>query len=152
MTRILIPTAILVMCLACGDMRTSIAWLRLNLSPIRKPIINLSPPIINKIVIPDHVRAGTRRIKLEAVAEDPDGNTLTYNWEVPAGKLLYNKSMSIAIWTAPIDLGVVTINLTVNDGIHEKLSISGNQSHSRLNRARKGSRRHKVARQTLRSD
>ena len=104
--------------LACGDNESPVTELVVAPEPIIEPI-NLSPPVIKNIVVPDQVRASTRRIKLEAVAEDPDGNTLTYNWEVPAGKLLYNKSMSIAIWTAPIDLGVVTITVKVNDGIHE---------------------------------
>lgn len=116
---ILILSIFPIVILACGGNENIDRVVTPEPEPIRKPIINLSAPVINKIVVPDQVRASTRRIKLEAVAEDPDGNTLTYNWEVPAGKLIYNKSMSIAIWTAPIDLGVVTINLTVNDGIHE---------------------------------
>ena len=95
---ILILSIFPIVILACGGNENINRVVTPEPEPIRKPIINLSPPIINKIVIPDHVRAGTRRIKLEAVAEDPDGNTLTYNWEVPAGKLIYNKSMSIAIW------------------------------------------------------
>ena len=115
---ILILSIISIVILACGD----------NENPVIKPVVapepkpikpNLSAPVIKKIVVPDQVRASTRRIILEAVAEDADGNTLTYNWEAPAGKLLYTKTMSIAIWTAPIDLGVVTVTVTVNDGIHE---------------------------------
>ncbi len=103
--------------LACGDNESPVTELVVAPEPIIEPI-NLSPPVIKKIVVPDQIHAGAR-IKLEAVAEDPDGNALTYNWEA-SGNLLYTKTMSIAIWTPPpIDLGVTTINVTVNDGIYE---------------------------------
>ena len=118
MKRILTLSVISIVILGCGDNENPVINRVIAPEPTIEPI-NLSAPVIKKIVVPDQVRASTRRIKLEAVAEDPDGNTLTYNWEVLAGKLLYNKSMSIAFWTAPIDLGVVTITVTVNDGIHE---------------------------------
>lgn len=114
---ILILTVLPILISACGE--TEIEKPVPIVAPEPKPEpVNFSPPVINNIVVPDQVHALQRRITLEAVAEDPDGNTLTYNWEAP-GKLIYTKTMSIAFWTAPIDLGTATINLTVNDGIHE---------------------------------
>ena len=117
MQTILILAIFPIVILACGEINDNTV-INDVVNPEPKPVKpNLSPPTIKHIVVPDQVHAGAE-IKLEAFAEDPDGNTLTYNWEAP-GKFLYNKVMSIAIWTAPIDLGVATINLTVNDGIHE---------------------------------
>ena len=116
MKTILILAIFPIVILACGDSNDTTV-INHVVTPEPKPVKpNLSPPTIRHIVVPDQVHAGAK-IKLEALAEDPDGNTLTYNWEAP-GKFL-NKAMSIAIWTAPIDLGLATINLTVNDGIHE---------------------------------
>lgn len=118
MKMILILSVIPIVILACSDNENPVMEPAVTPNPIIAPI-NLSPPVINKIVVPNQVRASTRRIKLEAVAEDADGNTLTYDWEATAGKLLYSNTMSIAIWTAPYELGTVTITVTVNDGIHE---------------------------------
>ena len=118
MTRIVILTAVLVMCLACSDNEN----IDLVVEPVRIKPVNLSAPIIKNIVVPDQVHAGGR-VKLEAVAEDPDGNALAYNWDAP-GKLIFAKTTSIAIWTAPNDLGVVTVTLSVNDGIHKTTKSS----------------------------
>ena len=115
---ILILSIISIVILACGD----------NENPVIKPVVapepkpikpNLAAPVIKKIVVPDQIRAGAR-ITLEAVAEDEDGNTLTYNWQAP-GILKYPKTLSssIVFWTTPIDLGVATITLTVDDGINK---------------------------------
>ena len=114
--KMILPVIISIAILACGNNESPV--INHVLAPEPNPIKpNLSPPVIKKIVVPDQVRA-VGRIILEAVAEDADGNALTYNWQAP-GKLIYSKTTSIAIWTAPIDLGVATINVTVNDGIHE---------------------------------
>ena len=99
---------------ACGDNENVLVP---EPKPIRKPIINLSAPVINQFVVPDQVHAGAR-VKLEASAEDPDGNLLTYNWEAP-GKIIRSSGTGEAVWTVPIDMGVVTVALTVKDGIHE---------------------------------
>lgn len=112
---ILILSVLPILIFACGETEKPVAIV----APEPKPEpVNFSPPVINNIVVPNQVHALQRRIIIEAAAEDPDGNTLTYNWQAP-GKLIYAKTMSKAFWTAPIDLGVATINLTVNDGIHE---------------------------------
>ena len=82
-------------------------------------IINLenSAPIIKEIVVPTEVHAGAR-IQLQAVTEDVDGDTLAYNWSVEEG-ILSSETTPTPIWTAPIELGSVTVALTVSDGISE---------------------------------
>ena len=81
--------------------------------------INLenSAPIIKEIVVPTEVHAGAR-IQLQAVTEDVDGDTLTYNWSVEEG-MLSSETTPTPTWTAPIELGSVTVALTVSDGISE---------------------------------
>ena len=114
----LILSIISIIMLACGDNESPV--IDRVVAPEPKPIKpNLAAPVIKKIVVPDQIRAGAR-ITLEAVAEDEDGNTLTYNWQAP-GILKYPKTLSssIVFWTAPIDLGVATITLTVDDGINK---------------------------------
>ena len=118
MKMILTLSVISIVILACGDNERPVIE-PVVVAPEPKPIKpNLSAPVIKKIVVPDQVHAGDR-VKIQAAAEDPDGNTLTYNWEAP-GKLIYTvESLSVAIWTVPINMDVATINVTVNDGIHE---------------------------------
>ena len=111
----LILVVISIVILACGDNESPVN--NHVVAPEPKPIINLSAPVIKKIVVPDQVHAGAR-IKLDAVAEDPDGNALTYNWQMP-GKLIHATTSGVATWAVPIDMGVVTVTLTVNDGIYK---------------------------------
>jgi hypothetical protein len=115
--KMILSVIISIAILACGDNERPV--IDRVVAPEPKPIKpNLAAPVIKKIVVPDQIRAGAR-ITLEAVAEDEDGNTLTYNWQAP-GKLKYTKTLSsIVFWTAPIDLGVATITLTVDDGINK---------------------------------
>lgn len=102
---------------ACGDNNESL-------------VIDLqnSPPVIKRIVVPDQVHGGAR-IKLDAVAEDADGDVLTYNWKVPEG-LIRTKTITMptAVWTAPIEMGVATVTLTINDGINNDVTKSADIS------------------------
>ena len=84
----------------------------------KKIAINLqnSAPVIKRILVPDKVHAGAR-IQLEAITDDIDGDTLTYNWE--AAGLLSSANMPTTIWTVPFDANSTTITLTVHDGINE---------------------------------
>ena len=52
---------------------------------------------------------------LTAVAQDPDGDTLTYRWTVPAGSLA-NPADRQTVWTAPMVEGPVQATVTVDDG------------------------------------
>lgn len=85
----------------------------------KKISINLenSAPVIKRILVPDtKVHAGAR-IQLEAITDDVDGDTLTYNWE--AAGILSSETTPTTIWTAPFDANSTTITLTVHDGINE---------------------------------
>ena len=79
-------------------------------------------PVIEQIVVSDRVHA-VSSVELEAVVQDADGDTLTYNWETDKG-MLDSESVSTPTWTAPIEMGLVTVRLTVDDGINEPATKS----------------------------
>ena len=87
--------------------------------PIR---LENSAPVIEKIVVSDRVHA-VSSVELQAVVEDADGDTLTYSWDVQKG-LLDSEETSKPTWTAPIEMGLVNIRLTVDDGINEPTAKS----------------------------
>ena len=86
--------------------------------------INLknTAPVIQKIVVSARIHAASS-VELEAVVEDEDGDTLTYSWDVDKG-LLDSEGISTPTWTAPIEMGVVNVRLTVDDGINEPTAKS----------------------------
>ncbi len=89
----------------------------------KKIAINLqnSAPVIKRILVPDKVHAGAR-IQLEAITDDVDGDTLTYNWE--AAGILSSETTPTTIWTAPFDANITTVTLAVDDGINEVVEKS----------------------------
>jgi hypothetical protein len=91
---------------------------------IKRVTINLknSAPVIEKIVVSDRIHA-ISRVELEAVVHDEDGDALTYSWEADKG-MLDSESASTPTWTAPIEMGLVTVRLTVDDGINEPATKS----------------------------
>ena len=91
---------------------------------IKRVPINLknSAPVIEKIVVSDRVHA-VSSVELEAVVHDAEGDALTYSWEADKG-LLDSESVPTPTWTAPIEMGLVTVRLTVDDGINEPATKS----------------------------
>lgn len=89
----------------------------------KKIAVNLknSAPYIKRIVVPDKVHAGAR-IQLEAIADDADEDTLTYNWK--AAGILSSETTPTSIWTAPFDSNLTTVTLAVDDGINEMVEKS----------------------------
>lgn len=97
---------------ACGDDESLVAP-----EPVNP---RNSPPVINTIFVPERVHASAR-ITLEAITQDVDGDALTYNWQA-AGGLLSSNSKPKVIWTAPIEMGVTTVTLSVKDPTNKVVS------------------------------
>ena len=70
--------------------------------------------MVHKLIVPDEFSPG-ESIELEVIARDTDGDTLTYTWDVSAGKLDATTGSKVK-WTAPSDVGSVTITVRVRDG------------------------------------
>lgn len=85
-----------------------------------------SPPVINTIFVPEQVHAGAR-ITLGALTEDPDGDTLTYNWQVAGGVLRSNSTPKV-IWTTPTEIGFTTVTLSVKDPANKVVTKSAEVS------------------------
>jgi outer membrane protein OmpA-like peptidoglycan-associated protein len=56
-----------------------------------------------------------RTSTVTAVAQDPDGDTLTYRWTSPSGTL-QNPTDRQTVWTAPQQEGPVQVTVAVDDG------------------------------------
>ena len=72
-------------------------------------IIN-SQPVIDRVIVPEEVNAG-ETVKLEVVAHDVDGDSLTYTWEVSEGTV-----DSGGLWSVPSDATSATVLVHVSDG------------------------------------
>ncbi|MDE3156318.1 MAG: OmpA family protein [Acidobacteriota bacterium] len=72
------------------------------------------PPTVRASCDPCTVNVG-QAATVSAAAQDPDGDTLTYQWTAPAGTLADATAASTK-WTAPDQEGPVQITVTVNDG------------------------------------
>lgn len=79
-------------------------------------------PVIEQIVVSDRVHA-VSSVELEAMVQDADGDALTYSWAADKG-MLDSDSVSTPTWTAPIEMGLVKIELTVDDGINKPVTRS----------------------------
>lgn len=90
----------------------------------RKIAINLenAKPVIVEIVVPESVHAGSS-LELQAKTDDADGDKLAYNWEVEAGTLS-SETAPAPTWTAPIEMGIITVTLKIGDGINEPVTES----------------------------
>ena len=72
------------------------------------------PPTVKAQCDPCTVYVGETS-QLTATANDPDGDTLAYQWTAPTGKL-DQPTTPKPIWTAPMQVGSVPVTVTVNDG------------------------------------
>ncbi|MBN1697616.1 MAG: hypothetical protein JW881_08895 [Spirochaetales bacterium] len=74
------------------------------------------PPVIKEIVLSKKNPLFGETITVTARAEDPEGDTLSYDWECSAG-VLGNEGGSTVTWTAPQSDAIVTISVNVSDKI-----------------------------------
>lgn len=73
------------------------------------------PPTVTVTCNPCEVGVG-EETELRADARDPDGDTLTYRWNSPAGELLGSRNQAVQRWRAPDTGGPVPVTVTVSDG------------------------------------
>ncbi|MFN7915388.1 MAG: OmpA family protein [Vicinamibacterales bacterium] len=72
------------------------------------------PPTVQARCEPCTVEVG-KTSTITGVAQDPDGDSLTYRWTAPAGSL-QNPTDRQTVWTAPQQEGPVQATITVSDG------------------------------------
>jgi outer membrane protein OmpA-like peptidoglycan-associated protein len=82
--------------------------------PPPPPVVQNRPPTVKARCEPCVVQVG-KSATVTADAQDPDGDTLTYKWSVPTGKLA-NPADRQTLWTAPEQEGSVPVTITVDDG------------------------------------
>ena len=73
------------------------------------------PPTVTLTCNPCEVGVG-EETELRADARDPDGDSLTYRWNSPAGELLGSRNQAAQRWRAPATGGPVPVTVTVSDG------------------------------------
>ena len=78
--------------------------------------ITNSQPVIDRVIIPEEVNAGDK-VKLEVVAHDVDGDTLSYTWEVTAGTV-----DSAGLWSVPSDATSANVLVFVSDGTNSPVT------------------------------
>ena len=75
------------------------------------------PPTVTASCDPCEVPRGEVALTaLTAMASDPDGDSLTYDWSAPAGRFSEATDAATTRWTAPDKIGPVTIRVDVSDG------------------------------------
>ena len=78
---------------------------------------NRPPNILSVTVTPESPGVGTTAT-IAVLATDPDGNALTYTFDVPFGFVYDNSTTPASIrWRAPADGGLYRITVGVSDGI-----------------------------------
>jgi hypothetical protein len=85
----------------CGDKNTT------------APPVNHAPVVASVTVNPGQVAAGGTAT-VTVLATDPDGDALTYSYQVSQGGI--SGAGATAIWTAPSTAGAHSVNVTVSDG------------------------------------
>ncbi len=85
-----------------------------------KPINN-NLPIVQDFSVPTMFDPG-ETLEFSIVAHDNDGDTLTYTWEVDAGKLHATSGTTVK-WTAPEDVSSVNVIVSVSDEISKPINV-----------------------------
>lgn len=85
-----------------------------------KPINN-NLPIVQDFSVPTMFEPGEIH-DFSIVALDKDGDTLSYTWEVDAGKLHATSGTTVK-WTAPEDVSSVNVIVSVSDEIGKSINV-----------------------------
>ncbi len=96
--------------------RIALCWLTLSLVAVLSVgcgLIN-KPPVIHGITAERDWVDTSNSVTIEAIASDPDGDELSYQWSANAGTI--SGAGSIVTWTAPDNPGDYTVALAVGDG------------------------------------
>jgi len=72
-----------------------------------------APIITGVLAAPDSIGGGEYTV-LYVDAYDPNGDAMTYSWSAESGELS-STDQSIVSWTAPADVGIYQISVTVSD-------------------------------------
>jgi hypothetical protein len=72
-----------------------------------------NPPEIIELTYP--ILFPNEQYVIEAIASDPDGDSLSYQWSVNAGTLLWNTSKTVK-WVTPASAGYYEITVIIEDG------------------------------------
>lgn len=111
MNRPIVGCLTLLLVVSCGEKPSS------NTPPVQS-----SPPAAKANQAPEItaiaselVEDSTDKLRLSVTASDPDGDTLTYQWQASAGSLTDPKGKS-PVWKAPTATGRFPIKLIVSDG------------------------------------
>ena len=80
--------------------------------------ITNSQPTIDRVIVPQEVKVG-QKVKLEVVANDIDGDGLTYNWEVSEGTV-----DAVGVWTVPAEATSAIVFVHVSDGVNTSVASS----------------------------
>lgn len=78
-----------------------------------------SSPIVDVFIVPTEFNPG-ETLEFKVSAYDEDGDTLTYTWEVDAGKLSTTTGTTVK-WTAPPDVESVKVTVYVSDGVTQSV-------------------------------
>ena len=90
---------------------------------VRVPVaLENRAPVIEEIVLSEQIHAASD-VPLQAAVHDGESDPLTYSWEVKKGKLR-SATTPTPMWTAPLEMGLVAVRLTVDDGVNEPVAES----------------------------
>ncbi len=78
-------------------------------------------PTVEELSVPDMFEPG-ETLEFSIIANDPDGDTLTYTWKVDSGELNTTTGSSVK-WTAPKDVVAVNVIVSVNDGTSKPIKV-----------------------------
>lgn len=78
-------------------------------------IINRAPVILSVTAVPE-IAYPNSIAEITCIADDEDGDLLTYAWSAESGSFPYGTSGSVVQWQAPAEFGEYYVRVLVDDG------------------------------------